>query len=140
MRHTQIVLAIRSGMCYDKCCLRRVPQAHMEAYRSGHNEPHSKCGCPFRARGFESHRFRQRNQRVSKRPSDFFTRIGGIRTRKGTSVSENVQWTFEQRVVRRRPNGEARTADASEAKQALNPTASSRQTSLTLKSDLDRKN
>ena len=34
-------------------------QQNMEAYRSGHNEPHSKCGCPFRARGFESHRFRQ---------------------------------------------------------------------------------
>ena len=30
----------------------------METYRSGHNEPHSKCGCPFWARGFESHRLR----------------------------------------------------------------------------------
>ena len=31
-----------------------------ESYRSGRNEPHSKCGCPFRARGFESHTLRQK--------------------------------------------------------------------------------
>ena len=31
----------------------------METYRSGHTEPHSKCGCQGNlARGFESHRFR----------------------------------------------------------------------------------
>ena len=29
-----------------------------ETYRSGHNEAHSKCVCPFRARGFESRRLR----------------------------------------------------------------------------------
>lgn len=29
-----------------------------ESYRSGHNEPHSKCGRPFWARGFESHTLR----------------------------------------------------------------------------------
>ena len=33
-------------------------QEHMETYRSGHNEAHSKCVCPFRARGFESRRLR----------------------------------------------------------------------------------
>ena len=82
LRHTQIVLAIRSGMCYDKCCLRRVPQAYMEAYRSGHNEPHSKCGCPFRARGFESHRFRQANSAPLLGAEFAFCKGGGIRTRK----------------------------------------------------------
>lgn len=32
--------------------------AFVETYRSGHNEPHSKCGYPFWVRGFESHRLR----------------------------------------------------------------------------------
>ncbi len=32
--------------------------SYLERYRSGHNEPHSKCGRPFWARGFESHSLR----------------------------------------------------------------------------------
>ena len=50
------------GVYWQSQLVPAMPQAkhrHEEAYRSGHNEPHSKCGCPFWARGFESHRFRQ---------------------------------------------------------------------------------
>ena len=45
----------------------------MEAYRSGHNGPHSKCGSPFWARGFESHRFRQKGiVRTHAKVSSYF--------------------------------------------------------------------
>ena len=37
----------------------RPAEAYMETYRSGYNEPHSKCGVPSWYRGFESHRLRQ---------------------------------------------------------------------------------
>ena len=37
----------------------------METYRSGHNGAHSKCVCPFGARGFESHRLRD-NENIKK--------------------------------------------------------------------------
>ena len=36
----------------------------------------------------------------------------GIRTRKGTAVSENAQWAFEQAVVQGDRKGSRRTEDA----------------------------
>lgn len=35
---------------------------HVESYRSGHNEAHSKCVCRFSARGFESLRLRYKQR------------------------------------------------------------------------------
>ena len=39
----------------------------------------------------------------------------GIRTRKGTAVSENAQWAFEQAVVQGDRKGSRRTEDARSA-------------------------
>ena len=48
----------------------------MEKYRSGRNEPHSKCGCPLWAHEFESHLFRQK--KAKPKTAWFFYAIDGL--------------------------------------------------------------
>ena len=95
-------------------------QQNMEAYRSGHNEPHSKCGCPFRARGFESHRFRQAKRAPIR---VLFSLLANAVGYEPDGRGRKREPPVEGRVAHgpSRPNGEAQ--DGRPRRGMLNPTA-----------------